>query len=220
MTLQDSTGRESPLGCWMPTSGLGAGPGWHWVSLPLPCCCIRAGARAPRRARNEIESSKLVYYAPPVDGSILGAASRWLTVRSRCAGLDSWQEFETRPPWGAIEAGPGDDVRPRMQFGAVRLETSSHLKRTTRPVSFSPPASTRQENGRCVDHNPPRPRPLDPEPLGATIELDPGGSSRYALTQQRRPRWYGDISGNSYEGPGADAGPFLHSGGTMRCPTV
>jgi len=87
-----------------------------------------------------------------------------------------------------------------MQSSTVRLGTSSHLKRTTRPVSFSPPASMRQENGGCVDHNPPRPRPLDPEPLGATMELDPDGSRGHTNCQQKRPRRYGDISGDSEEG--------------------
>ena len=87
-----------------------------------------------------------------------------------------------------------------MQLGAVRLENSSHLKRTARPVSFSPPASTRQENGGCVDLNPPRPRPLDPKPPGATIELDLDGSRGYTNRQQKRPRRYGDISGDSEEG--------------------
>ena len=49
------------------------------------------------------------------------------------------------------------------------------------------------------------------------IELDLGGSRGYVVTQQRRPRWYGNISGNSKEGPGADAGPFLRfRGATCR----
>ena len=50
-----------------------------------------------------------------------------------------------------------------------------------------------------------------------SIGFDLGSSRDYTVTQQRRSGWYGNISGNSKEGPGADAGPFLRfMGATCR----
>ena len=65
----------------------------------------RTWGRSPRQGGGEKEDRSEPPWLPQWIVPFLRQASRWLTVRSRCAGVDAWQEFETRPPWGADTQG-------------------------------------------------------------------------------------------------------------------